>query len=452
MAKLRLLRSRLLIFLLILVAVPAAMLAYEAYRTGLSFSDLFTGSTPEETSPDAGRAGSPKGETIRFLAPQPLGATPDEKSTIAHVAIYDVDQDGLNDVLVCDVLRRQVTWIRQDPRGVSTERQIGAEVAAPVHVEACDIDLDGDLDMLVSSMGEMLPNNDKIGKVIVMENDGRQRFTNRVLAEKIARVTDIQGGDLDGDGDVDLAVGQFGYDQGEIRWMENMGQWRFESHILLKLSGTIHTPIVDLDNDGDPDIVALVSQEWEEIYAFENDGQGHFTTRLLYGVADADYSSSGIGLADLDADGDTDIIWSNGDAFVATDYRPLPSHGLQWLENVGSLSFEFHRLGDFPGAYDPCGADLDGDGDVDVLAVSAFNYWDRPAAQSMMWWENLGERRFLARDLAEEPTHLVTVDVGDMNGDGRIDAVTGSMNLYPPFDRIGRVTLWLNRWDETRNQ
>ena len=439
-----------IVLLFLVAAVPLALLAYESRRTGHSFGEVFARvtrqarSAPDDTVPSE----TPHGPPRPIFKSQPIGDPVEQKAVIAHVAIYDLDADGLPDVLACYVFKRRVTWIRQHPRGVYTETTIGEDIAAPAHVEAHDMDGDGDLDVLVASMGLILPSNDRIGKVIILENDGKQHFTPRVLAERIARVNDLRAGDLDGDGDIDLSVGQFGYDQGEIRWMENKGDWQFESHILLRLSGTIHTPIADLDNDGDLDIVALVSQEWEEVYAFVNDGQGHFTTRLLYGVTDADYGSSGIGLADVDADGDVDVIWANGDAFVATNYAPLPSHGLQWLENLGDMKFKFHRLGDFPGAYDPCAADLDGDGDLDILAVSGFNFWDEPGAQSMMWWENKGEQRFEGHDLAAEPTHLIAVDVGDMNGDGKIDAVSSSMNLYPPFDRIGRVTLWINTGDQ----
>ena len=47
-----------------------------------------------------------------------------------------------------------------------------------------------------------------------------------VLIDQIARVSDVRGGDFDGDGDLDLAVAQFGYDDGQTRWMENLGNWR----------------------------------------------------------------------------------------------------------------------------------------------------------------------------------------------------------------------------------
>ena len=432
----------------IFIGIPLALLAYESHRTGLPVADIVKRISrhSREVTEHAVPTSNPKGEAIHFMHPRAIGDTPDEKATIAHVVIADLDQDGLKDVLFCDVLHRAIKWIRQSPRDAYTETRIGEEIAGPAHVEVADLDLDGDMDVMVAAMGMILPNNDKIGKVILLENDGHQNFKTHVVAEKIARVTDVQSADLDGDGDIDLAVGQFGYDQGEIRWMRNVGNWNYESTILLSLSGTIHTPITDLDGDGDLDIVALVSQEWEEVYGFENDGKGNFKPHLIYGVADDDYGSSGIGIGDVDADGDTDIIWANGDAFVATDYRPLPSHGVQWLENLGGMRFAFHRLGDFPGAYDPLAADLDGDGDLDIVSVSAFNYWERPEARSMMWWQNLGGGRWIGRDLAESPTHLLTLDAADMNGDGRVDLVTGSMNLYPPFDRIARITLWINEW------
>ena len=88
---------------------------------------------------------------------------------------------------------------------------------------------------------------------------------------------------------------------------------------MIEKSGAIHAPIVDIDNDGDLDIIALLSQEWETVYAFINDGHGTFTTEILHDVADADFSSSGIELVDLDKDGDVDVLWTNGDAFVAVD-------------------------------------------------------------------------------------------------------------------------------------
>ncbi|HIA49286.1 MAG TPA: VCBS repeat-containing protein [Acidobacteria bacterium] len=358
----------------------------------------------------------------------------------------DLDQDGFADVVLCDATMNQVSWIRQEADGSFTEKFLGDTILAPAHVTPSDIDLDGDIDLLVAKMGAILPNNDKIGSVIVLENDGQQEFTTRILLDGIARVTDIEPGDFDGDGDIDLVVGQFGYDDGKIRWMENLGGWNFESHDLLELSGTIHTPVGDLDGDGDLDIAAVVSQEWEEIYVFENDGKGMFDRHLVYGATNDDFGSSGISLADLDLDGDLDVLYSNGDAFDYIPPGPRPWHGVQWLENDGDLGFTYHRIGDFPGAYFANAVDGDLDGDVDVFVVSAFNDWDSPEAASLAWFENDGAMGFTRRILATEPTHLLALASADMDGDGLVDLVTGAMHVSPPYDRMSRVTLWRNTW------
>jgi hypothetical protein len=269
-----------------------------------------------------------------------------------------------------------------------------------------------------------------------------------VIVERIARVTDISAGDLDGDGDLDMAVAQFGYDDGETRWLENLGNWQFESHTLQSLSGPINALTVDIDQDGDLDILTLVSQEWEEIYVFLNDGRGNFRPQLIYGSSNEDFGSSWIVPTDLDQDGDLDILYSNGDAFDYIPPRPRPWHGVQWLENRGDLNFVFHRIAEYAGASSPQPVDIDSDGDLDVAVLSAYNFWDDDQAQSMIWLENNGRMQFSRHDVTNTPTHLLTLAVGDFDGDGQIDLVTGGLHVYPPYDRMSRVTLWTNRWSQ----
>jgi hypothetical protein len=387
-----------------------------------------------------------------FLEPRAVGdpIRGNDRPQIANVEIADLDRDGLPDILVCDASKNRVSWIRQSPKGVFVEQLITGDVQAPAHVEAIDFDGDGDLDLVVASLGVLFPDNRRIGSVVVLENNGRQMFTTHVIAHDIARVADVRSGDLDGDGDLDLAVAGFGYDNGETLWLENRGGWDFVPHVIQQLSGVINAVIVDINGDKRPDIVTLVSQEWEEVWAFVNQGGGQFSPKMLWGSTNSDYGSSWLTIADLDKDGDPDIVFSNGDAF---DYAPAnsrPWHGVQWLENRGDLTFEFHRIGDLSGASSPQVADLDGDGDLDVIVVSAYNRWDDPSAQSLIWLENSGRQQFTAHRIATSPTHLITLAVGDLDGNGTPDLVTGGMHISRPYDRMSRITVWNNRRSPSR--
>jgi len=371
-----------------------------------------------------------------------LGRAAEGHPVIAHVAIADLDRDGLLDVLVCDVGANQVSWIRQFPRGVFTERPVGESIPAPVHVSVADVNGDGLSDLLVASMGVIWPNNDRIGRVVALENLGDGTFRNRVLAENIARVSDVRGADFNGDGQMDLAVGQFGYTQGEIRWMEGLGDWKFRSHPLLDRSGTIMTPIADYDGDGKVDIAALVSQEWEEVHLFRNLGGGEFRDSILWKSDNEGWNSSGLDSCDVNRDGRPDLIYSNGDGFETGFAGPAPWHGLQWLENRGAGKFVYHRIGDMPGCYSPACADLDGDGDVDIVAVSGFNHVNDSSSVWMVAWLNDGEQNFSAVPLAHEPTRLITVAAGDLDGNGIPALVTGGLHATPPYILMSRVTLW----------
>ncbi len=435
------------VILIVIVGIPLMLLNYQASRSGLTMGEVINRITNKSEKQDQTNTSmnvGATGEKIDFLDKSAIGNGFDEPPLIAHIQAVDLDGDGLLDVVLCDDRANCVSWIRQNPAGTYTETVLADELIAPSHVQMIDFDFDGDNDLMVGVLGMLFPNNDKIGSVVILENDGENNFKKHVIVDKIARVSDVRAGDLDSDGDMDLAVAQFGYDDGETRWIENLGNWKFESHVLQYLSGPINVEIVDVDADNDLDIISLVSQEWEEIYCFINEGNGKFKPNLLYGSSNQDYGSSGIALCDLDKDGDQDILYTNGDAF---DYMPpqgRPWHGVQWLENKGNLDFEFHRICSFTGTTNVRAADVDNDGDWDLFAVSAFNIWDDPNSYSIIWLENDGNMNFTKREISRNPTHLLTCEPGDFNNDGLTDVITGGMHTYPPFDRMGRITLWTN--------
>ena len=430
------------------VGLPLGVISYVSQRDGIPWLEV-AGSLvggDETVKVDLPSEALPPGEKIDFLFPHPIGQPFESLPKISNIKVVDLDQDSLLDVIVCDCEANLVSWIKQGPQGVFTEKVLATNVAAPAHVDATDIDDDGDLDLLVAVLGVLFPSDDKIGSLLIIENQGDAGFASHFVLENVSRVSDVRAGDLDGDGDKDLAVAHFGYDYGETRWLENRGNWQFESHIIQKLSGGIHCEIADVNQDSFLDLILLVSQEWEEIYVFAGDGKGHFTEHLVFGTGDPDFGSSGIKVHDLDRDGDLDVLYTNGDAFDYLPPHPWPWHGVQWLENLGDLAFQPHRIADFGGAVGAVPHDIDGDGDLDLYAISTFNAWEKPASQSMIWLENNGKMRFRRRDITNTPTHIQALDLGDMDGDGDVDVVTGGMHVSTPFDRVERIVLWENRW------
>ena len=383
-------------------------------------------------------------EELDRLIPEPVGRrTTGHHAWVSNLIAVDLDRDGRDDVVACEAQDHEVIWLKQNPGGAFEEIVLAKNMRGPVHTAAADMDDDGDLDLLVASMGELFPNNDRIGTIFLLENDGEQTFTPHVVLERVARVTDVQPVDLNGDGRLDLAVAQFGYDQGEVRWMERVGPREFRSHILLNLSGAINIRVADFNQDGRPDLVANLSQQWEEVHLFENTGGGTFRTRTLFGSTNDDFASSNLAIGDVDRDGLTDIVFANGDGFGPTTHPgPRPWHGVQWLHHRGDGKFDFQRLGALAGAYSPIVVDLDQDGHNDIVAVSAFNDWRTPRAISMQWFRNDGNSNFTPIVLAHAPTHLLSIVALQVEGSPKPALMSGAFATYPPYDRASRFLLW----------
>jgi hypothetical protein len=376
---------------------------------------------------------------------QPLPVANEEKQLplVTNVQVVDLDGDGATEVLACDALGHRV--VRFDRAGSGwKEATLVDLVSYPAHVTVVDIDGDGDRDVVVASLGDIMPSDAVIGRVLLFEkrDDGYERH---VLLDDVRRVADVQPGDFDGDGDVDLAVAVFGYSRGEVLWLENRGDLVFADHVLLSGPGAIHVPVADYDGDGDLDIATIMSQDDEELWGFENRGNGTFRRTMLWRTPNYDFGSAGLVASDLDQDGDVDLILPVGDNLEDYDAFPQPYHGCLWFENEGGWQFKERRIATLGGTYAAAVDDLDGDGDRDVVLASMTNDWTNPANASLVWLENDGKQSFRTWQIDNDPIHLVTVATGDVDGDGRADIVAGSLNLRRPYQRIGGTTAWLNR-------
>jgi len=159
-----------------------------------------------------------------------------------------------------------------------------------------------------------------------------------------------------------------------------------------------------------------------------NDGKGNFSKFNLFRAPDPIIGSTGLSMADMDKDGDLDILFTNGDAHDL-HLSPKPYHGVQWLENKGDLQFEFHNLGRFYGAATAKAGDMDGDGDMDVVAGSWNNYWDDSKRATLIWFENDGKQQFIRHNIIGKPESIVSIDLVDLNGNKQLDIVAGMFKI-----------------------
>ena len=281
-----------------------------------------------------------------------------------------------------------------------------------------------------------------------------------MLVSGRGRVADARPADFDGDGDLDLIVAEFGhYLTGGMLLLRNVAlpgeRPRFETEQLDPRPGTIHTPVHDFDEDGRPDFLALVSQEYESLDAFLNHPDGGFRLQTLWTAPDLTFGSSGIELVDLDEDGDVDVLYTNGDTFDNSYVNP--SHGVQWLENLGGLQFAYHRLTAMPGAYRALAGDLDLDGDLDVVAVAWLPRQVRPpnaplrSAASILCLEQTAPGKFVRHTLEKGSPYHATIEMADFDDDGDLDLAVGTHVVTSRFantpDTPHRLTVWWNQTD-----
>ncbi|MCP4537492.1 MAG: hypothetical protein GY832_10130 [Chloroflexi bacterium] len=309
----------------------------------------------------------------------------------------DADGDGDLDIAVGNdnsVVETNRLY-RNDGDGNFTLQDIGTIVSNTRSIAWGDYDQDGDLDLAVGNFGEANQ---------LYDNDGSGSFTASDLGTAISNTRSVAWGDVDGDGDLDLAVGngEGSAEQNQLYRNNGAGGFTVEN---LGDGAKKTTSIAWGDADGDGDLDLAVGNWRQANQLYRNDGNGNFTVEELgTGIR---RPTSSVAWGDADGDGDLDLAVGNQENIN------------QLYRNDGNGNFGAENLGtDTKSTAGIAWGDVDGDGDMD-MAVG--NRW-----VVNQLYHNDGNGYFSTEDLGTDAHDTLGIAWGDADGDGDLDLAIGN--------------------------
>jgi len=305
------------------------------------------------------------------------------------------------------------------------------EKAKDVSLRYRMIDTQGPYEIHTTAVGDL--NGDRISDVLAAGTDGNIFWYESPSWKKHTVTTKGGGwstmakiGDIDRDGDADFAISDW-YQDKRLVWFENAGQDAWKMHPIGPPNAH-DVELVDLDKDGDLDVVTRretyegASGEMIEIWLQDKpDKWKHVTLPCPAG--------EGLHVADVDQDGDSDIIISG--RWYENTGAPDPG---KWVEHVYTTTY------DLPSAF-PWLADINRDRVPDVVLTPA-----KPQGKQryrLSWFEGrkaagLWTEHIIADNL--ETLHH-SIHVEDMDLDGDLDVITAEMHQSIDPDE---VAIYLN--------
>jgi hypothetical protein len=376
-----------------------------------------------QPDPDALPEGSALGEAAplyREVTATHLPAAAREGFTM-DVKAADLDADGDLDLVLAREFAPNVLLL-----GDGTGRFADASDRLPQtardseDVAFADVDGDGDLDVLVVS------EDDRLNELYL--NDGAARFTDASAHWPVDGISNaLVARDLTGDGVRDLLVGN----NGQNALLVGDGQGGFVDETLRRLPAyddvTQDLELGDVDGDGDLDLVVANEGPNRLLLnngsgAFRNAPDGALPTR------DAPEETREADLGDADGDGHLDLALANTRLFV--DGADAQSR-LLLGDGTGRFADATERLpADTSRTMDLDWIDVDGDGDLDLVAAALDDLRGQRAQAPFRVWRNDGTARFTDATDAVFPPGVtgngLDIEAFDADGDGRLDLYLGS--------------------------
>jgi hypothetical protein len=294
----------------------------------------------------------------------------------------DVDGDGHKDILATAYYAGLVLWWKSSGQAPYTwTRYVVADSFDEAHeVYACDIDDDGDTDVMGASSG--------LSRISLWLNEGGDpiEWTEVIIDDDFDTAKSVRAADIDGDGIKDI-IGAAIYGN-DVAWWHNDGNdpitWT-KHFVDDNFIGAHRVEAVDLDLDGDNDIVGAGCLG-HEIAWWRNNGGDHISwtkQTLETGFINACVAMPG----DIDGDGDID---------VAATAQGIDE--VAWWENDGddAINWTKHMIDDvLVRPWPMVLVDLDGDGDLDAISGSSHQ-----GCHQVKWYENTGTT---GTDYADQP-------------------------------------------------
>jgi subtilisin-like proprotein convertase family protein len=282
-----------------------------------------------------------------------------------------------------------------------------------------DLDGDGDVDAFTGNDGANL----------VWLNDGLGQFTGNGQTLGISQTTSLALGDVDGDGDLDAWVGNgdvYGAEPDQVWLNDGLGNFT-DSGQTLAMSQTTSVALADLDGDGDLDAMAgnAVTYDFDCLpdpcpleggsRVWLNDGTGVFTTSgQLLGLGTDNQS---VALGDLNGDGLLDaLIGNRGIQWASSNWGGGETQ--VWLNNGGGAFTALTPTLGYANTRAVALGDLDGDGDLDAF-VGNYN-------EPNTVWLNDGTGVLVDTGQTLGNAGTETAALGDLDGDGDLDVLAGN--------------------------
>ena len=350
----------------------------------------------------------------------------------------DIDGDGDIDVVGAGYDGNSIGWFENTMGDGSswTTHIVDASFGQAHHVYAADVDGDGDADIIGAAFAD-----DDLTWWENINGDGGT-WTEHILNGDFDGARAVYAADVDGDGDMDILG--IASNLNDITWWENVsGDFSIytEHPIDDNFIAAFSVYAADLDGDGDMDVLGGSATPFSEVAWWENDGipaDGGWIKHTL--KTQFQYVAS-VNAADLDGDGDLDVLATAHDNGRVTWWENVAGNGTIWLEHNIDASFD--------SAASAFTADIDGDGDLDVAAAgySVFN------GNKISWWENKTIHRNAAWqhpaiDITADLNNANSVILGDLDKDGDLDIVVG----FDDLTGEGEVKAYQNNGDGTYTQ